>query len=220
MIKSLKITDLYKGYPSKKFGWIEVLKGINVEVPLDKNLGILGRNGAGKSTLMRLISGIDSPDSGSINTDGINISWPMGPSFGIHPNLTARENVEFVCRIYGRDINQTINYVEDFAELGKYLEMPLATFSSGMKSRLAFGVSMAFEFETYLVDEGFNAGDARFTKKAEGVFETRRGTSNMLLVSHNVRLIRNMAHFVGVLINGKLELFDNIEEGIKIYENL
>ena len=125
-----------------------VFKNINMEFPENKSVGLIGRNGAGKSTLLRVIGGIDRPDSGRIETSK-SISWPVGLSGGFQGSLTGRENVKFVSRLYAlkKDLKEKISYVEEFSELGKYFDMPIKTYSSGMKSRLAFGLSMAFKFD-------------------------------------------------------------------------
>ena len=216
----LEINNVTKSFYTKRYGWSKVLNGLNVQIPKDKSLGILGRNGVGKSTLIQLISGMDVPDSGSIKTNGLSLSWPLGKNTGIHGSLTGRENLRFVCRIYGVDIKEKLLFLEEFAELGPYIDMPVKTYSSGMKSRLAFGISMALQFDTYLVDEGFSAGDYRFIKKTEEVFKKRSSQANMIIVSHNPAIIKKYCDFAGVLINGQITLFEDIQQALKLYYSL
>lgn len=216
----LEINNVTKSFYTKRRGWSTVLKGIDVRIPREKSLGVLGRNGAGKSTLINLISGMDVPDSGEIKTNGLRLSWPLGGSTGIHGSLTARENLKFVCRIYGEDLRQKLSFLEEFAELGSYIDMPVKTYSSGMKSRLAFGLSMALEFDTYLVDEGFSAGDYRFNKKTEEVFLMRKSRANMIVVSHNPAIMKKYCDFAGVLHKGRLTLYDNVNDALRVYYQL
>jgi len=216
----IEINNIKKSYYTKRHGWTQVIKGIDVRIPRDKSLGILGRNGAGKSTLISLIAGMDIPDSGEIKKNGLRLSWPIGSNAGIHGSLSARDNLKFICRIYGEDIAEKLAFVEEFAELGKYIDMPVKTYSTGMRSRLAFAISMAMEFDTYLVDEGFNAGDYRFTIKTEQVFQTRLSKANMIVVSHNPSTINKFCDYAGVLNDGRLTLFDNVRDALRIYYKL
>ena len=203
-----------------RHGWKQVLRGITVEIPRDKSLGILGVNGAGKSTLLSLLSGIELPDKGKIETNGTSLSWPLGGIAGVHGSLTGRENIKFICRLYNRDIEEVTQFVQDFADLGDYLYMPVRTYSSGMKGRLGFGISMAIKFDTYLIDEGFSAGDARFHKKTEEIFAERAKTTNMIVVSHSASTVKRFCNSAGILQKGKLTLYDDVDEAIKIYGNL
>ncbi|EIG2051137.1 ABC transporter ATP-binding protein, partial [Escherichia coli] len=178
-----------------------VFKDLNVEFPEGKSVALLGRNGAGKSTLLRIIGGIDKPDYGAVITNR-SISWPVGLSGGFQGSLTGRENVKFVARLYAKqgDLKNKVAFVEEFSELGMYFDMPIKSYSSGMKSRLGFGLSMAFEFDYYLVDEITSVGDARFREKCAEIFKSRHSESNFLMVSHNLNSIRefcDVAIFLG-----------------------
>ena len=183
------------------------------------NIGILGRNGAGKSTVMRLISGSEMPDSGRILREG-NISWPLGFRGGVHSKLTGTQNTRFIADIYGKNRNKVLDFVTEFSELGAYLDMPVNTYSAGMKARLAFGICMAIEFEYYLIDEVIAVGDSIFKKKCKAVFEQRRENATLLLVSHSSGLLRSFCDVGGVLHDGHLTFYNDIEEAIYVHEEL
>ncbi|HBI7492656.1 TPA: ABC transporter ATP-binding protein, partial [Escherichia coli] len=196
----IKIENLTKSYRTPH-GRHYVFKDLNVEFPEGKSVALLGRNGAGKSTLLRIIGGIDKPDYGAVITNR-SISWPVGLSGGFQGSLTGRENVKFVARLYAKqgDLKNKVAFVEEFSELGMYFDMPIKSYSSGMKSRLGFGLSMAFEFDYYLVDEITSVGDARFREKCAEIFKSRHSESNFLMVSHNLNSIRefcDVAIFLG-----------------------
>ena len=152
-------------------------------------MGILGLNGQGKSTLIRIISGSERPDSGTV-TRRSRVSWPIGFTGGFNGSLTGRENLRFTSRIYGANIQEVTEFVEDFTELGPYMDMPVKTYSSGMRSKLAFGLSMSIGFDFYLIDEAWSVGDASFRAKAEKLFEARKAHATLVVVSHNVATIR------------------------------
>lgn len=162
----IKIENLTKSYRTPT-GRHYVFKDLNIEIPSGKSVAFIGRNGAGKSTLLRMIGGIDRPDSGKIITNK-TISWPVGLAGGFRGSLTGRENVKFVARLYAKqeELKEKIEFVEEFAELGKYFDMPIKTYSSGMRSRLGFGLSMAFKFDYYIVDEVTAVGDASLKRSA------------------------------------------------------
>ncbi len=180
------------------------------------NTGILGRNGAGKSTLLRLIGGEEPPDSGQV-TRASRVSWPIGFSGCFHGQLTGRENLRFVSRIYGMPIEKVTAFVEDFAELGLYMDMPVKVYSSGMKAKLAFGLSMALEFDFYLIDELTAVGDASFQAKCHAVFNARKAQSTLLVVSHNIATIRKHCAQALVLDQGNLISFNNLEQAVEYY---
>lgn len=214
----IKIENLTKSYKTPT-GRHYVFKDLNVEIPSKKNIALIGRNGAGKSTLLRMIGGIDRPDSGKIITDK-TISWPVGLSGGFQGSLTGRENVKFVSRLYASkdELGDKVAFVEEFSELGKYFDMPIKTYSSGMKSRLGFGLSMAFNFDYYLVDEVTAVGDARFKKKCELLFNSKKEKSSFLMVSHSMKTLKQHCDYALYLRkDGKYLIFDSIEECIEEY---
>lgn len=201
-------------------GRVVIFRDLSFNVPDDKNIALIGRNGAGKSTLMRMIAGLDMPDKGKIVTRG-SISWPMGLSGGFQGSLTARDNVKFVGRVYGADgekLRQIVQSVERFAEIGDYFDQPVKTFSSGMRSRVAFGLSLAFDFDYYLIDEAMSTGDAHFRNKAQLAFKNRISKSKVILISHSMSQVRAMCDYVLLVHNGAVLQFGDIEEGIEMYE--
>ncbi|MDV1374532.1 ABC transporter ATP-binding protein [Citrobacter freundii] len=215
----IKIENLTKSYRTPQ-GRHYVFKDLNLELPSGKSVALIGSNGAGKSTLLRMIGGIDRPDSGRIVTDK-TISWPVGLSGGFQGSLTGRENVKFVARLYAQkeELKQKIEFVEDFAELGKYFDMPIRTYSSGMRSRLGFGLSMAFKFDYYLVDEVTAVGDARFKQKCVDLFNSRHKEASFLMVSHSLNSLKDYCD-IALYFNKKgCMVYDHIDDAIELYKN-
>lgn len=215
----IKIENLTKSYRTPQ-GRHYVFKDLNIELPTGKSIALIGRNGAGKSTLLRMIGGIDRPDSGNILTEK-TISWPVGLSGGFQGSLTGRENVKFVARLYAKkdELKDKVNFVEEFSELGKYFDMPIKTYSSGMKSRLGFGLSMAFKFDYYLVDEVTAVGDARFKKKCADLFQQKHSESSFIMVSHSLNSLKkycDAALFIGR--DNRHQYFSSIDDAIAEYE--
>ncbi|BBQ38627.1 TPA: ABC transporter ATP-binding protein [Escherichia coli] len=216
----IKIENLTKSYRTPA-GRHYVFKDLNIEIPSGKSVAFIGRNGAGKSTLLRMIGGIDRPDSGKIITNK-TISWPVGLAGGFQGSLTGRENVKFVARLYAKqeELKEKIEFVEEFAELGKYFDMPIKTYSSGMRSRLGFGLSMAFKFDYYIVDEVTAVGDARFKEKCAQLFKERHKESSFLMVSHSLNILHDFcdaALYLGK--NNQIWYFNSINDAIKNYIN-
>lgn len=215
MIRLENVTKSYLTLRGRKV----VFRNFWLDIPEGRNVGLIGRNGAGKSTLMRLISAVDFPDSGKITTSA-RLSWPVGLTGGLQKSLTGRDNVKFVCRIHGvrkSGIADKIRFVQDFAELGDYFDQPVSSYSSGMRARLAFGLSMAFDFDYYLIDEVMAVGDARFKQKSADVFKERLQNSKIILVSHNMRRIQKMCDIVVHLDRGRATIYENVVEGIAAY---
>lgn len=217
----IKVKNIHKRYRTR-FGWKRIFSGLSFNLRDDESLGILGRNGAGKSTLMRILAGLEKPDRGKVEAKNIRVSWPLGAATGVHGSLTGRDNVKFVCRLYDEDYKEKLAFIEDFAELGTYMDMPVKTYSVGMKQRLTFGISMAFDFDTYLIDEGFGGGDARFKNKVTDIFDKKieKNKTNMIVVSHNENNIRRFCNKAAVLNDGELIIYEDMEEAISIYQNL
>ncbi|MEC7962616.1 MAG: ABC transporter ATP-binding protein [Pseudomonadota bacterium] len=194
-----------------------VIDNLNLTLPTGASLALLGRNGAGKSTLLEIIAGNLPPDSGRVVSDGV-ISFPVGLGGAFHRDLTGAQNVRFVARIYGVDTQSLVEFVEDFAELGPHFNAPLRTYSSGMKSRLGFGVSMGIRFDTYLVDEATSTGDAAFRAKSKAVFRARMAESGSVMVNHNLGELREYCDAGLVLEHGQLSYFDNVDDAIAFHE--
>lgn len=215
----ITLENVSKYYPTK-FGRHYVLKNVSFTLPGDRNIGILGANGAGKSTLLRLLGGMDMPNKGKV-TRHSRVSWPLALSGGFQGSMTGRENTRFVCRIHGvHDTAAVEEWVKEFSEIGKHFELPIKGYSSGMKSKFSFAVSMAFDFDIYLTDEITSVGDARFKQKCIDVFTQKRQTASLIMVSHDMKTLRQQCDMGIVLQNGQLTLHDNIEDAITIYQKL
>lgn len=193
-----------------------VIDGLDLTLPSGRSLGLLGRNGAGKSTLLSIVAGTMRPDSGRVISDG-TISWPVGLSASFHRDLSGAENIRYIARIYGVDSEELIDFVLDFAELGDFFYMPIRSYSSGMRSRLAFGASMGIRFDTYLVDEVTAVGDAKFKRKSRQVFRDRMKKSSAIVVNHSMPGLREFCDSGLVLENGKVTYFDDLEEAIRFH---
>ncbi|MEB3335301.1 MAG: ABC transporter ATP-binding protein [Cyanobacteriota bacterium] len=213
----IKVCNLTKSffYKGKK---TTIFKDLNFQINTGESIAILGANGAGKSTLLRILGGIDLPDSGTIETDR-SISWPVGLVGGFQGSLTGRENVTFVSRIYTskKNVPEKVRYVEEFAELGVYFDRPFKTYSSGMRSRVTFGLSMAFNFDVYLIDEVTAAGDQRFREKSKRVLRERKKEADFLMVDHNLWGLKLHCDRAFILDGGKIEEFSNLDEAVALH---
>jgi capsular polysaccharide transport system ATP-binding protein len=213
MIEFRRISKHYLTQTSRKV----VVDDLTLTLPAGSKVGVLGRNGAGKSTLLGMIAGTVRPDAGSIRRHA-SISWPLGLGGSAHPELTGVQNVRFVARIYGVDTDALVAYVQNFAELGDFFDMPVRAYSSGMKARLTFGMSMGIHFDWYLVDEITAVGDSAFRKKSLSVFKHRLQDAGMLMVSHSVNTIRNYCTSGLVLEKGRAVYFDDVDAAIAAHE--
>ena len=196
-----------------------VLHESSFDILYGTNVGILGRNGAGKSTLLRMMCGMERPSSGEV-TRYSKVSWPLGLAASLQGSLTGVENSKFVARIYGAPSDEVVDFVRDFSELGPAIELPVRTYSTGMRARLTFAMSMALEFRCYLIDELTAVGDRQFRDKCEQTFRNRRETADVIIVSHQPGTIRAFADTIAVLNNGELTFFDNVEAGFYYYNQL
>jgi len=210
--------DVHKSYPTRS-GRKVILDRLNLVFDTTKNIGILGLNGAGKSTLLRLISGIEMPERGRIRRT-VNVSFPLGFVGCFAGNMSGRENAAFLARVYGFDAKQVITFVEAFSELGQYFDEPFKTYSSGMIGRLGFGVSIALEFDVYLIDEITAAGDARFNMRCQAAFKDRLQNSRVIMVSHATESLLTYCDIGATLHNGKLTYYDDIKEAIARYNDI
>jgi capsular polysaccharide transport system ATP-binding protein len=217
----IELRNLTKYYPTDR-GRKYVFRDLNVIFPGGHSIGVLGRNGAGKSTLLRILGGIEAPDEGEVLCDE-SISWPVGLSGGFQGSLSARDNVRFVCRVFGaydEEMERIIKYVEDFAEIGDYFDLPVAMYSHGMKSRVTFGTSMAFDFDYYLIDEVMAVGDPIFRKKSSAVFKEKLEDASVILVSHNLKEIADLCDSALVVERGEVHVFEDVQEGLTFYQDL
>jgi len=212
----IEFKEVSKAYTIKNNKNI-ILDKVNFKFPKNKNIGVLGKNGAGKSTLLRLIAGSEFPDTGKIIRKG-RYSWPLGFAGSFHPQLSGIENLRFACRIYDADINYVTEYVKDFSELGKHIEKPFKTYSSGMRSRLAFALSMAIDFEVYLVDEIMGVGDQKFKQKCKEAFKAKREKSSVIMVSHSMPTIRDYSDVAILLTGESLEIHQDVDHAIELYK--
>jgi len=212
--------DLCKDYLSETgHGWHRVLSNVSFTVSPGEKVAVLGRNGAGKSTLIRLISGIEVPTLGTIERD-MSVSWPVGLTGGIGGAMTGNDNIRMICRIYNRPFPLIREYVEDFAQLGKYLSEPVRTYSAGMRARLNFAVSLAIDFDCYLIDEIISVGDQRFQQRSYDELFVRRADRSLVLASHSPEIVRAYCSRAIVLHRGRGKVFDDLELALAIYNDL
>jgi capsular polysaccharide transport system ATP-binding protein len=209
---------LTKSYPMGS-GRKHVLRGIDLQIAPGEHVGFLGRNGAGKTTLIKLIGGVEMPTSGKVRRR-MSVSWPLGFGGGFQGSLTGYDNARFIARIYGREYSELRDFVEDFSELGAQLKMPVKTYSSGMRARLAFALSLAIEFDCYLIDEVIMVGDQNFHKKCHfELFEKRRDRA-LVFASHSAELVREFCNGAIVLDQGYAKKFPDVNEALDVYAAL
>ncbi|MDV5825842.1 ABC transporter ATP-binding protein [Sphingobium naphthae] len=214
----IKLIDVSKVYHTST-GRAVVLDHVNMTIERGEKVGILGRNGAGKSTLVRLLGGVEPPTSGDIRWS-MSISWPLAFGGAFQSSLTGLDNLRFICRIYGVDYRDKIGYVDDFSELGRYLHEPVKTYSSGMRARLAFAISMVIEFDCFLIDEVVAVGDQRFQEKCQYELFEKRADRSFIIVSHDSNYIRDHCTKIGVIADGYLSLFDNADAAYQHYNDV
>jgi capsular polysaccharide transport system ATP-binding protein len=213
------LEDVHKRYQTDHGPGKWILQGLSLTIPTKISVGLIGRNGAGKSTLLRLIGGVDYPNRGYIERR-CRVSWPMGFGGGLQGSLTGRQNTKFVCRIHGHehDIRERIAQIQDFAELGEAFDEPVRTYSTGMRSRLQFALSLAVDFDTYISDEITAAGDAAFRQKATAAFKDLAGRANLIMVSHIEATLKQFCAAGIFLHEGRAHWFDDIEDALKAYK--
>jgi capsular polysaccharide transport system ATP-binding protein len=214
------VDDVHKRYQTEHGPGKWVLEGVSFAIPRKLSVGLIGANGAGKSTLLRLIGGVDQPNKGRVERH-CRVSWPMGFGGGLQGSLTGRQNAKFVSRIHGReaDMQDRIAFVQDFAEIGIAFDEPVKTYSSGMKSRLQFGLSLAFDFDVYISDEVTSTGDAAFKNKASSAFKKLADHASLIMVSHGESTLRQFCQ-AGIWIHeGRAHWFDQIDDALKAYKS-
>lgn len=214
------IEDVHKRYLTDHGPGPWVLSGVNLAIPCNATVGLIGGNGAGKSTLLRIIGGTDQPTKGRVHR-GCRVSWPMGLGGGLHRNLTGRQNAKFVCRVYSpeEEVDRLVAQIEEFAGIGRYFDEPVKTYSSGMRSRLQFALSMSFDFDVYILDELTVTGDAEFRGKVSSVFKDRAKHSGLIMVSHSDRELKQYCESGVFLHEGKAQWFDRIDDAFAAYYN-
>ena len=211
----IQLRDINKTYETRS-GPVQVLRDINLSVDSGERVGILGRNGAGKSTLIRLISGAEFPTSGAIQRD-MSVSWPLAFGGAFQGSLTGYDNLRFICRIYGVSPDDKVEFVQEFSELGLFLWEPIKSYSSGMRARLAFAISMVIEFDCFLIDEIIAVGDARFHEKCNHELFVNRADRAMIIVSHDPGYIRAHCSRAAVLIGGQLHHLPSVDDAFDFY---
>jgi len=211
----IRLVNVVKTYPTP-VGRRLILDNVSFCVERGQSLGLMGRNGAGKSTLMRAISGLEKPDAGRIERT-MTVSWPLGFFGGVHGALTGADNAKFVARIYGLEIEPLLERVQDFADLGVYFNMPVNTYSAGMRARLSLGLSLAVDFDCYLVDEITGAGDHRFVQRCHEELMQRKATGTLIMISHAPETLRLYCDTGAILDGGKLTFFETVDEMIEAY---
>jgi capsular polysaccharide transport system ATP-binding protein len=213
------IDNVHKRYMTDHGVGKWVLRGISMTIPSDRSVAMIGKNGAGKTTLLRIVGGVDFPTKGRVERR-CRVSWPMGRG-GLEGTLTGRQNAKFVCRIHGHqdELADRLAFIQDFAELGDAFDEPVQTYSSGMRSRLQFGLSLAFNFDVYISDEVTAAGDARFRKKAADAFKGMVGRASIIMVSHSEGSLKEFCQSAIWINDGQAYWFDNLDDGLKAYKD-
>lgn len=211
-------TGITKEYHTQ-LGLRRVLDGISFEVKKGEKIAILGRNGAGKSTLVKIIGGVEQPTSGTLDRS-MSLSWPLAFGGGFEPSMSGMDNIRFISRVYNAPLRETIEFCDDFAELGKLLFLPVRTYSSGMRARLAFALTLAIEFDCMLIDEVISVGDQRFHNKCHDELFVKRKHCGMILVSHDINIVKEFCSKALILKDGQGRAFDDIELALEIYASL
>jgi capsular polysaccharide transport system ATP-binding protein len=211
----IRLENVSKHYETTR-GYKTVLHEVNLQIDPGEKVGILGKNGAGKSTLIRIMGGISLPDSGTI-TQEMSLSWPLSFDSGVQGSMTGLDNIKFICRIYDVDVDEALVFIENFAELGRYIREPVRSYSSGMKARLSFAISMTIDFDCMLIDETLAVGDQRFKERCQEELLVKRKERALVLVSHEPGMIREICDSAYVLVEGHLQHFNEVEEAYLFY---
>jgi capsular polysaccharide transport system ATP-binding protein len=216
----IRVSEVCKDYHSEtRQKQHRVLSNVSFDVSPGEKLAVLGKNGAGKSTLIRLLSGVELPTEGSIERE-MSVSWPVGLTGGVGPSMTGNDNIRFIARIYNKPFKEVHDYVEDFAQLGKFLSEPVRTYSAGMRARLNFALSFAVDFDCYLIDEVIAVGDTRFQQRSHEELFEKRADRSLILSSHVPDVVRSYCSRALVLHRGRAKMFDDLELAITIYQEL
>lgn len=216
---TIELRNVTKSYRSRRTGRKTVLHNVNAVFEQGHSYGILGVNGAGKSTLLRIVCGAERPTFGEVRKD-VTVSWRLGVGSSFNSSLTGMENVRFVCRIYDADIEEVSEFVSQFADIGNAIHEPVRNYSTGMRARLAFGLSMAIRFQVYVIDEALSVGDFTFQEKFRAELERRRAESDIVLTSHMPQAIKQYCDRAGVVNRGRLTMFDSVDEAVEHYHRV
>ena len=216
----ITVTDVCKDYHSEtRHIHHRVLSNVSFAVEPGEKIAVLGQNGAGKSTLIRLVAGVELPTIGSIERT-MSVSWPIGTTGGVGGSMTGNDNIRMICRLYNKPFKSLRDFVDDFAELGKYLAEPVITYSTGMRARLNFGLSLAIDFDCYLIDEVIAAGDYRFQRRSHEELFDKRADRSLILASHVPDIIKQYCSRALVLHRGRAKMFDDLDLAFAIYNDL
>ncbi len=197
----------------------QVARDIDFTFPTGERVALLGQNGAGKSTMLKMIAGTIAPDKGQVVSTG-TVSWPVGFAGSFHGDMTGAQNVRFTARVYGVDVDEMVRFCNDFAQIGAHFQLPVRSYSSGMKARLAFAMSMAIPFDTYLIDEVTAVGDAAFRLKSETILNDRLSKSGTIIVAHSPNLLKRLCQSGVVLFNGRFFYYARVQKAIEHHEYL
>jgi capsular polysaccharide transport system ATP-binding protein len=195
-----------------------ILDQASFRVDLGKSMGILAGNGAGKTTIINMMAGLEKPDEGRIITTS-RISFPLGFMGGLVTRHTATENVRYIARLYGLDPDYVESFCRWLCGLAEYFDMPVGTYSAGMRSRLSFALLLAIEFDIYLIDEGMpGTADAEFNRKAGSLLHDRLQKATVVVVSHDPRILERFCSSAAVLRDGRLYMFETLQEAKRLYD--
>jgi capsular polysaccharide transport system ATP-binding protein len=215
---SISLSGIVKEYHTQ-LGTRRVLDNISFEIKKGEKIAVLGRNGAGKSTLVKIIGGVERPTSGRIRR-GMTMSWPLAFGGGFETSMSGMDNIRFIARMYDAPLQQTIDFCDDFAELGKLLYLPVKTYSAGMRARLAFALTLAIDFDCMLIDEVISVGDQRFHAKCHDELFLKRKHCAMILVSHDIHIVKEFCNKALILKDGRGRVFDDVDLALAIYSTL
>lgn len=214
-VEAVNIVKIFEG----DHGTVHALNGVSFRVGAGERIGILGANGSGKSTLIRILAGVLQPTSGEVRR-GLSLSWPLALSGGFEGQLTGYDNVRFLSRLYGLPFHETFDYVTDFSELGRHMYMPVRFYSDGMRMRLAFALSLAMNFECYLIDEVILVGDRRFQLKCHDELFGKRRSCGMIMAVHDAGVIKEFCQSALILKGGRGRVLSDLSLAERIYGTL
>ncbi|NNU79896.1 ATP-binding cassette domain-containing protein [Halovulum dunhuangense] len=195
-----------------------ILDRASFSIPLGQSTGILAPNGTGKTTIINMMAGLEKADEGKIIRSS-KISFPLGVVSGVNAGQTGQENARYIARLYGLDPDHVEAFVRYLVDIREYFQMPMRTYSQGMKSRYMFALMLSLEFDIYLIDEGLpSTMDAAFNRKAGAILDERLRRSTVVIVSHSPRILERYCTRAAVLRNGRLNMFDSLREAKEMYD--